>query len=196
MLSRPGRWWKWIRKWLRLLSPTGQLAYQMLHILEYIVCFFVIWSRHLWASLQEDDAAVVWRRLQSHHPDLQPHQSRLVPENARVSGCVTRYLDVWGSLMENECVNLPSGCGWAPCFHGYRRAAARPQASRRPFLRGTCWNTWDRTELQSSRSGSSESKSTTCQRPGGDEVHTLLVHTGSHRLEGIETLALTLVGAC
>lgn len=34
--------------------------------------------------VQEDDAAVVWGRLQSHHPHLQPHQSGLVSEDTRV----------------------------------------------------------------------------------------------------------------
>lgn len=39
-------------------------------------------------SVQEDDAAVVRGGLQGPGPDLQPHQSRLVPEDAGVS--VTR----------------------------------------------------------------------------------------------------------
>lgn len=41
--------------------------------------------------VQEDDATVVRGRLQGHHPDVQPHQSWLVPEITRVSLLVSRY---------------------------------------------------------------------------------------------------------
>ena len=58
------------------------------------------------------------------------------------------------------------GCGWAPCFHGYQRAAVRVQVSRQPSLRGTCWSTWQHTEHLNLSRGFNKSKSTTCLRPG------------------------------
>lgn len=60
------------------------------------------------------------------------------------------------------------GCGWVLCFHVYRKAAVQVQVSLQPTLRGTFWSICPRTVRQSLRSGSSESKSTTCQRPGKD----------------------------
>lgn len=68
-------------------------------------------------------------------------------------------IDLWHNISK-------LGCGWAPCFHGYQRAAVRAQVSRLPSLRGTCWSTWHHTERLNSSSGSNESRSTTCLRPG------------------------------
>lgn len=62
-------------------------------------------------------------------------------------------------------------CGWVLCFHGYQRAAVLAQGSRQRSSRGTCWSTWRPTVHRNSRNGFSESKSTTCQRPGEHDEH-------------------------
>lgn len=87
-------------------------------------------------------------------------------ESARVCVCgpypdarFSYGIDLWHNISK-------LGCGWAPCFHGYQRAAVRAQVSRLPSLRGTCWSTWHHTERLNSSSGSNESRSTTCLRPG------------------------------
>lgn len=87
-----------------------------------------------------------------------------------------QILQTWETTVASCCFQLPteytfsSGCGWAPCFHGYQRAAMRVRGSLRPSSRETCWNTWRRTVRQSSRCGSGESESTTCRRPGKREA--------------------------
>lgn len=127
--------------------------------------------------VQEDDAAVVWGRLQSHHPHLQPHQSGLVSEDTRVGvlGVVGKERS-WLTFIKFAAKSVlffclvgffwALGCGWVLCFHGYQRGAVRVQGSRPPSSSGTCWSTWRRTAHQNWTSGSSGSKSTTCQRPG------------------------------
>lgn len=137
-----------------LLSPT---------------CFWI--QSFLYLCVQEDDAVVVWGRLQSHCPDLQPHQSWLVPEDTRV------ILTLIPSEDQRCCYGTVSkfappkkGCGWVLCFHVYQKAAVQVQVSLQPTLRGTFWSIWPRTVRQSLRSGSSESKSMTCQRQGKDAL--------------------------
>lgn len=134
---------------------------------------YIMSSRWL-LCVQEDDATVVRGGLQSHHPDLQPHQSRLVPENTRVSLLVSQYpgqkKDPSDGNTSVSFVSKPE-CGWALCFRGYQRAAVRAQGSRQRSSRGTCWSTWHRTGHQNLRSGFSESKSMTCLRPGEHDEH-------------------------
>lgn len=143
------------------------------HSSSFIISNQLLNQSFLYLCVQEDDAVVVWGRLQSHCPDLQPHQSWLVPEDTRV------ILTLIPSEDQRCCYGTVSkfappkkGCGWVLCFHVYQKAAVQVQVSLQPTLRGTFWSIWPRTVRQSLRSGSSESKSTTCQRPGKDALLT------------------------
>lgn len=83
---------------------------------------------------------------------------------------VCRWKILWKNENNNAFTVSKPGCGWALCFHDYHRAAMQVQVSPQPSLRGTCWCTWHRTAHLTSRSGSNESKSMICQRPGNHTV--------------------------
>lgn len=135
-------------------------------------CPTIIWIQSfLNVFVQEDDAVVVWGRLQGRYPDLQPHQGWLVPEDTRVSLTPKLSSDqcCWCGTV-SKMTPPKQGCGWALCFHVYRRAVVQVQVNLQPTLRGTFWSIWPHTVRQSLRSGSNGLKSTTCQRPGEHEV--------------------------
>lgn len=160
--------------WILLLEHITRKCLFPFCGLHHLLSPTIIWIQPLlYLCVQEDDAVVVWGGLQSHCPDLQPHQSWLVPEDTRVILTLTPSEDqrcCYGTV--SKFAPPKQGCGWVLCFHVYQKAAVQVQVSLQPTLRGTFWSIWPRTVRQSLRSGSSESKSTTCQRPGKDALLT------------------------